>query len=338
MADTFYAQIGANKRNSFLLALLVVALLGLMGLFIGWGVTGDPRAALPSTAIAIAVGLAAALISYYAGDSLVLKTSGAREVTAAEMPQLLNVVRELALAAGIPMPRVYLINDTAPNAFATGRDPQHASVAITTGLLEKLDREELQGVMAHELSHVRNYDIRFSLIVGVLVGSIALLADFFLRFTFWGGGRRGRRESGGDAGGGIAIVIMVVAIALAILAPIASRLVQLAVSRQREYLADASGVELTRNPFGLERALAKITLDTEPLEVANRATQHLYFDNPIKAAAGGTKSLFSTHPAAIDRINRLRELSGQPAVPSAALVLDPAAQGAALRTLGPRAS
>jgi heat shock protein HtpX len=338
MADTFYAQIGANKRNSFLLALLVVALLGLMGLFIGWGVTGDPRAALPSTAIAIAVGLAAALISYFAGDSLVLTTSGAREVTGAEMPQLLNVVRELALAAGIPMPRVYLINDTAPNAFATGRDPQHASVAITTGLLQKLDREELQGVMAHELSHVRNYDIRFSLIVGVLVGSIALLADFFLRFTFWGGGRRGRRDSGGDGGGGIAIVIMVVAIALAILAPIASRLVQLAVSRQREYLADASGVELTRNPVGLERALAKITLDTEPLEVANRATQHLYFDNPIKAAAGGTKSLFSTHPAAIDRINRLRELSGQPAVPSAALVLDPAAQGAALRTLGPRAS
>jgi heat shock protein HtpX len=338
MADTFYAQIGANKRNSFLLALLVVALLGLMGLFIGWGVTGDPRAALPSTAIAIAVGMAAALISYYAGDSLVLTTSGAREVTAGEMPQLLNVVRELALAAGIPMPRVYLINDTAPNAFATGRDPQHASVAITTGLLEKLDREELQGVMAHELSHVRNYDIRFSLIVGVLVGSIALLADFFLRFTFWGGGRRGRRDSGGDSGGGIAIVIMVVAIALAILAPIASRLVQLAVSRQREYLADASGVELTRNPVGLERALAKITLDTEPLEVANRATQHLYFDNPIKAAAGGTKSLFSTHPAAIDRINRLRELSGQPAVPSAALVLDPAAQGAALRTPGPRAS
>ena len=338
MANTFYAQIGANKRNSFLLALLVVVLLGVMGLFIGWGVTGDPRAALPSTAIAIGIGLAAALISYYAGDSLVLTTSGAREVTAQEMPQLVNVVGELAIAAGIPMPRVYLINDTAPNAFATGRDPKHASVAITTGLLQKLDREELQGVMAHELSHVRNYDIRFSLIVGVLVGSIALLADFFLRFTFWGGGRRGRRDSGGDSGNGIAMVIMIVAILLAILAPIASRLVQLAVSRQREYLADASGVELTRNPYGLERALAKITLDTEPLEVANRATQHLYFDNPIKAATGGTKGLFSTHPAALDRINRLRELSGQPPVPDAALVLDAVALGAALRTPGPRAS
>ncbi len=330
MATTFYGQIGANKRNSVLLALLVIVLLGVLGLFIGWGVTGDPRAALPSTVIAIGVGLVAALGSYYLGDSLVLATSGAREVKPSEMPQLVNVVQELAVAASIPMPRVYLINDTAPNAFATGRDPQHASVAITTGLLQKLDREELQGVMAHELSHVRNYDIRFSLIVGVLVGSIALLADFFLRFTFWGGGRRERR-SGGDGGGGIAVVIMVVAILLAILAPIASRLVQLAVSRQREYLADASGVELTRNPYGLERALAKITLDTEPLEVANRATQHLYFDNPIKAATGKSRGLFSTHPPALERINRLRQLTGQPAVSSAALVLDPAAQGAALR-------
>jgi len=338
MATTFYGQIGANKRNSFLLALLVVVLLGILGLFIGWAVTGDPRAALPSMVIAIGVGVVASLVSYYMGDAIVLTTSGAREVTAQEMPQLVNVVQELAVAASIPMPRVYLINDTAPNAFATGRDPQHASVAITTGLVQKLDREELQGVMAHELSHVRNYDIRFSLIVGVLVGSIALLADFFLRFTFWGGGRRGRRDSGGDAGNGIAVVIMIAAILLAILAPIASRLVQLAVSRQREYLADASGVELTRNPYGLERALAKITLDTEPLEVANRATQHLYFDNPIKAATGGSRGLFSTHPPALERINRLRELTGQPPVPNAAMVLDAAAQGVALRTPGPVAS
>ena len=338
MATTFYGQIGANKRNSFLLALLVVVLLGILGLFIGWAVTGDPRAALPSMVIAIGVGVVASLVSYYMGDAIVLTTSGAREVTAQEMPQLVNVVQELAVAASIPMPRVYLINDTAPNAFATGRDPQHASVAITTGLVQKLDREELQGVMAHELSHVRNYDIRFSLVVGVLVGSIALLADFFLRFTFWGGGRRGRRDSGGDAGNGIAVVIMIAAILLAILAPIASRLVQLAVSRQREYLADASGVELTRNPYGLERALAKITLDTEPLEVANRATQHLYFDNPIKAATGGSRGLFSTHPPALERINRLRELTGQPPVPNAAMVLDAAAQGVALRTPGPVAS
>ncbi len=339
MATTFYGQIGANKRNSVVLALAVVVLLGLLGLFIGWGVTGDPRAAVPSTLIAIGVGLLASLVSYYVGDSLVLATSGAREVKPPDQPQLLNVVQELAIAAGLPMPRVYLINDTAPNAFATGRDPAHASVAITTGLLQKLDREELQGVMAHELSHVRNFDIRFSLMVGVLVGSIALLADFFLRFTFWGGmSRRGRSRGSSQGGGGIQVVIMVVAIALAILAPIAARLVQLAVSRQREYLADASGVELTRNPVGLERALAKITLDTEPLEVANRATQHLYFDNPVKAATGSKRGLFSTHPPAIERINRLRQLTGQPPVPDARLVLDPSAQAAYVRTgaAGPR--
>ena len=320
MATTFYSQIGANKRNSVLLAILVILILGVLGLFIGWALFGDPRAAIPSTITAIGLGLLASLVSYFAGDSLVLATSGAKELGPDDLPQLHNVVQEMAIAANVPMPRIYLIDDTAPNAFATGRDPQHASVAITTGLLQKLDREELQGVMAHELSHVRNYDIRFSLLVGVLVGSIALLADFFLRFTFWGGG--GRRSRNSDSGGGgLQVVVFLVAIALAILAPIFARLVQLAVSRQREYLADSSGVELTRNPYGLERALAKITLDTEPLEVANRATQHLYFDNPIKAATGESRGLFSTHPAALDRINRLRQLSGEGPVADPALVL-----------------
>ena len=320
MATTFYQQIGANRRNSVLLALAVVLVLALLGMAIGVAVTGVPEAALPAAALAVGIGLAASLITYYAGDSLVLAVSGAKEVTQQDQPQLLDVIREIALAAGVPMPRVYLIDDTAPNAFATGRDPAHASVAITIGLLQKLDREELQGVMAHELSHVRNYDIRFSLMVGVMVGSIALLADFFLRFSFWGGGRRSSRDSGSGMGG-LGIVIFVVAIVLAILAPIVSRLVQMAVSRQREFLADVSGVELTRNPYGLERALAKISLDTEPLEVANRATQHLYFENPIKAATGTSRSLFSTHPPAIDRINRLRELSGLPPVASPETVL-----------------
>ena len=328
---TFYDQIGANRRNSVLLALAVIVILGLLGTAIGIAATGAVEAGLLSAGIAVGVGLLASLISYYAGDSLVLSVSGAKEVTEQDQPQLLNVVREMATAANVPMPRVYLINDTAPNAFATGRDPKHASVAITIGLLQKLDREELQGVMAHELSHVRNYDIRFSLMVGVLVGSIALLADFFLRFTFWGGGRRSsNRDSGG---GGLQIVFFVVAILLAILAPIAARLVQMAVSRQREYLADAAGVELTRNPYGLARALAKISLDKEPLEVANRATQHLYFENPVKAASGKSRSLFSTHPAALDRINRLRELSGLPPTASADAIL-----GAAPRVGGPRPS
>ena len=319
---TFYDQIGQNRRNSVLLALVVIVLLGLLGLFIGWAVTGDPSAALPSTGIAIVVGLVASLFSYYLGDSLVLSVSGAKEVDERTQPQLINVVREMSIAANVPMPRVYLIDDTAPNAFATGRDPQHASVAITIGLLQKLDREELQGVLAHELSHVRNYDIRFSVMVGVLVGSIALLADFFLRFTFWGGGRRGGdRDRGG--GGGLQVVIFVVAIVLAILAPIMARLVQMAVSRQREYLADASGVELTRNPYGLERALAKIAMDPEPLEVANRATQHLYFENPIKGVSSRSSNLFSTHPPVLDRINRLRQLSGERPVGDAAMVLAP---------------
>jgi heat shock protein HtpX len=323
---TFYDQIGQNRRNSVLLALAVVGLLGLLGLLIGWAVTGDPRAAIPSTAIAITLGLIASLFSYFLGDSLVLTVSGAKEVDENTQPQLINVVREIALAANVPVPRVYLIDDTAPNAFATGRDPKHASVAITIGLLQKLDREELQGVIAHEMSHVRNFDIRFSLMVGVLVGSIALLADFFLRFSFWGGGRSRNRDSGG--GGGLQVVIFLLAITLAILAPIMARLVQMSISRQREYLADASGVELTRNPAGLEQALAKIALDTEPLEVANRATQHLYFENPIKPADGRSSNLFSTHPPVMDRINRLRALQGQPPIQSPELVLGVAASPA----------
>jgi heat shock protein HtpX len=272
-------------------------------------VTGDPRAAIPSLIGAIIIGLVAALASYYLGDSLVLTVSGAKEVTKETAPQLINVVQEMAIASNVPMPRVYLIDDTAPNAFATGRDPTHASVAITTGLLQKLDREELQGVMAHELSHVRNYDIRFSLLVGVLVGSVALLADFFLRFSFWGGG--GRRRGGDRDGGGAQAIVFLIALMLAIVAPIAARLVQLAISRQREFLADASAVELTRNPVGLEQALAKIAADQEVLEVANRATQHLYFENPIKKFEQRSSNLFDTHPPVLDRVNRLRSLSGQ---------------------------
>jgi len=250
--------------------------------------------------------------SYFAGDKLVLATSGAREVSQESAPQLMNVVQELALAAHLPMPKVYIIDDTAPNAFATGRDPAHASVAITTGLLQKLDREELQGVLGHELSHVRNLDIRFTLLVAVLVGSIALLADFFLRFTFWSGVAGGRRSSRRDeGGGGLQVVFLIVGLVLAVIAPIIARAVQLAVSRQREYLADASSVEMTRNPYGLERALAKIAQDQEVLEVANRATQHLYIVNPIKKFESRASGLMSTHPPILDRINRLRALTGE---------------------------
>ncbi|HET7472525.1 MAG TPA: M48 family metalloprotease [Candidatus Limnocylindrales bacterium] len=310
MADTFYNQIAANRRNSFLLALIVIALFGALGFSIGYALSGSASGAVAVMIGALVLGGLLSVGSYFGGDSLVLSVSGAQEVDETSAPQLLNVVREMAIAANVPMPKVYVIDDTAPNAFATGRDPKHASVAITTGLLQKLDREELQGVMGHELSHVRNFDIRFALLVGVLVGSIALLADFFLRFTFWGGGGRRSRDDDRGGGGGIQVIFFVVAIVLSILAPIAARLVQLAVNRQREYLADASSVQLTRNPYGIERALAKISTDQEVLEVANRATQHMYFTNPIKKFEERASGLFSTHPATLDRINRLRELTG----------------------------
>src|SRR3954454_10092521 len=197
MAETFYDQIAQNRRHSVFLSLVVIALFGVLGFAIGYAITGYTAGAVGVMVLALLLGSLAAVGSYFGGDSLVLSVSGAKEVDETSAPQLLNVVHEMALAANVPMPKVYVIDDTAPNAFATGRDPKHASVAITSGLLEKLDREELQGVMGHELSHVRNFDIRFALLVGVLVGSIALLADFFLRFTFWGGRRRSREDRGG---------------------------------------------------------------------------------------------------------------------------------------------
>ncbi len=307
--QSFYDQIGSNKRQSLLLAAFVVVVLGVLGYVIGFAISGSVGGGIVATALALVVGSLSGVATYFGGDKLVLTTSGARPVDEASAPQLMNVVREMAIAANVPMPAVYIIDDSAPNAFATGRDPEHASVAVTSGLLDKLDREELQGVLGHELSHVRNFDIRFTLVVAVMVGAIAILADFFLRFTFWGGGRRSNDREGG---GGAQAVIFVVAIVLAILAPIIARFIQLAVSRQREYLADASSVELTRNPYGLERALAKISGDQEVLEVANRGTQHMYFTNPIKKFEERSSGLMSTHPPILDRINRLRQLTGEP--------------------------
>jgi heat shock protein HtpX len=310
--QTFHQQIAANRRRSLLLVFIVTGLLASLGFAIGYAVSGVLEGGYVAIGIAVVIALLMTSVSYFAGDSLVLAAAQARQVTERDAPQLINVVRELSIAANVPLPRVYLINDTAPNAFATGRDAKHASLAVTTGLLEKLDREELQGVIGHELSHVRNLDIRFALLVGVLVGSIVLLSDFFLRFTFWGGGRGRSSGRGRDGGGALLIIIFVIAIVLAILAPIVARFVQLAVSRQREYLADASSVEITRNPYGLERALLKISSDREVLEVANRATQHLYFVNPIKKWEDRASGLMATHPPIIERVNRLRALSGSP--------------------------
>ena len=306
---TFFREIDRNRRNSILLVAIVVVVLAALGAAIGYA-TGFGWGGV---IMAVVVAALMSVGSYFAGDSLVLASSGAREVDPAAPPeaykQLVNVVTEMRLASGLPMPRLYVIPDSAPNAFATGRDPKHASVAATTGLLEKLDREELQGVMAHEMSHVGNLDIRFALLVGVLVGSIALLSDWFLRFTFWGGGRGRDNDRGG--GGGAAAILMVAALVLAIIAPLIGRAVQLAVSRSRESLADVSAVELTRNPLGLARALQRISADPEVLEVANRATQHLFIVNPIKSFEKRASGLWETHPPVTERIRDLERIAGQ---------------------------
>jgi heat shock protein HtpX len=296
-----YNAISANKRNSFFITVAMTAVLIVLGYLLGtyWG------SGYAGVAIAFMLALIMSLSAYYSGDKMVLAISRAKRIEKKDYPQLFNVIEELAIAGGLPMPAVYVIDDTAPNAFATGRDPKHASVAITTGLMQKLTRDELQGVMAHELSHVGNRDILYATMVGILVGSIVMMSDFFLRSFFWGGGRRRRSNSQGGAAGAI---LLIVAIVLAVLTPIFAKLLQLAVSRQREYLADASAAKLTRYPEGLASALEKIAGDREVLEVANRATQHLYIVNPIKPFEKRSSNLFSTHPPIGDRIARLRAM------------------------------
>jgi len=299
--SSMYTSISANKRNSFFITIAITAFLIVLGYFLGvyWG------SGYAGVAISFLLALIMSLAAYYSGDKMVLAISRAKRIEKRDYPQLFNVIEELSVAGGLPMPAIYVIDDTAPNAFATGRNPQHASVAITTGLMQKLNRDELQGVMAHELSHVGNRDILYATMVGVLVGSIAMISDFFLRSFFWSGGRRRRSD---EKGGGIGAILVIVAIALAILAPICAKLLQLAVSRQREYLADASAAMLTRYPEGLASALEKIAGDKEVLEVANRATQHLYIVNPIKPFEKRASSLFSTHPPIEERIARLRAM------------------------------
>ena len=304
---TFRDRISANKRNSLLLILVFIAFVAVFGYVIGFAWVGDPTGALFGLALAFVVGTISGLVTYYGGARMVLAASQAREVKHDEAPVLYNVVEEMALAGGLTMPKIYIIDDTATNAFATGRDPEHASVAVTSGLLEKLDRDELQGVMAHEMAHVGNLDIRYAMLVGVLVGTTVLISDFFLRSLWFGGGRRMGGNRGGG-GGQIQLIMMLVGILLAIVAPIFARLLQLSISRQREYLADATAVKLTRNPKGLADALEKISADKEVLEVANRATAHLYIANPIKKFEKRAKGLFSTHPPIEERVQILRSL------------------------------
>jgi len=324
---TFFNEIDRNRRDSWLLVGAVIVVLGVLGGLIGYA-TGFGWAGV---VVAVVVALVMSIGSYYAGDGLVLASSGAQEVPVANPPdqykQLVNVVTEMSLAAGTPVPRVYVVDDTAPNAFATGRDPQHASIAATTGLLEKMDREELQGVIGHEMSHVRNFDIRFALLVGVLVGSIALISDWFLRYTFWFGGGRRSSSDNDRGGGGLQAILFIVALVLAVIAPIIGRVVQLAVSRRREELADVSSVDLTRNPVGLARALRTISDDPEVLEVANRATQHLYIVNPIKSFEQRSKSMWDTHPPIAERIHILERIAGQMGVQFPPALDQPGANG-----------
>ncbi len=303
-----YEQIARNRRASWLLAGLVVAILAVLGFAIGYAAVGGTQGGIGLLGVFGVVAILWSVIGYYSGDKMVLAVSGARKVTHADEPRLFNVVEEMTIAAGLPqVPAVYVLEDPAPNAFAAGRDPQHASIAVTRGLMERLDREQLQGVVAHEMSHIRNYDIRFQTLVGVLVGMVALVADFFLRWSFWGG--MGRRRGGGGSGGdqGQAI-FMIVALVLALLAPLAAYAVQFAVSRRRESLADASAVELTRNPLGLARALHAIAADPRPLKSANRATAHLYIENPLKKTKEAT-GVFDTHPPVRQRIAVLLEMA-----------------------------
>src|SRR5215217_7087392 len=303
---TFRERIAVNRRNSVLLISAFLAFVAVFGYVIGYAWIGDPVGALFGLALAFVVGTISGIVTYYAGGRMVLAASRAREITHDDAPVLFNVVEEMTIAAGLPMPKVYIIDDEAPIAFATGRDPENAAVAVTSGLLEKLDRDELQGVIAHEMSHVGNFDIRYAMLVGVLVGTTVLISDFFLRGLWFGGGGRGGGRGGG--GGYIQLIMLVVAIVLAILAPLFARLLQLSISRQREYLADASAVRLTRNPKGLADALQKISGDREVLEAANRATAHLYIVNPVKSFEKRAKGLFSTHPPIGERIEILRSM------------------------------
>ncbi len=298
-----YDRVDANRRNTVLLLLVFVALLATasiaMGILVGLPYPFAPLLIIPF--------LIVALVSYYSSSRVALAISQAREVSKDDEPELLRTVENLCIGAGLPMPKVYVIEDGSPNAFATGRDPDHAAIAVTRGLLKKLDKLELEAVIAHELSHVGNYDIRVMTIVVVLVGLSALMADFALRLTFYGAGRRSSNR--GRGGGAAVAIIYAIALLAVILTPIAAQLIRFAVSRQREFLADASGALLCRNPDALARALEKIAADPDPLEVANKATAHLYINNPLREHKSLLNGMFATHPPIEERVRLLRAMT-----------------------------
>ena len=298
-----YEQIAANKRKSVVLVTfflcLIFALAAVLAELAGMGRAGIVAA------LVIAGGVS--MIGYYGSDNITLAISKARPATKEEFPYLYNVVEGLALAAGVPAPRCYVIDDTAPNAFATGHNPKNAVICVTTGLLAKMDRAELEGVVAHEMSHIKNLDIRLMTLTVVMIGVVALLSDWIMRSFLWGG--RGRRRIGSsDDKNGAGAILLVFGVVLAVLSPLIAQLIRLAISRKREFLADASGVMLTRYPPGLASALRKLAADTEPLEAANKATAHLYIVNPLLDHKGALNKLFSTHPPIEERIAALEKM------------------------------
>lgn len=298
-----YEQIASNKRKSIFLIFFFLVLIAALGWVFGQITEFGTYALIPAVVIALIMTWG----SYYYSDKIVLAVSKARPVSKQEYPYLYNIVEGLALAAGLPKPRCYVIDDTAPNAFASGRNPEKAVVVVTEGLLKKLNRAELEGVIAHEMSHIKNYDIRVQTLAVVMVGVVVLLSDWILRSFLWGGRRRrSSNKSSGNAGA----ILIIIALALAILSPLIAQLLKMAVSRKREFLADANGAMLTRYPPGLASALKKISADKEPLEVANKATAHMYIINPLKDHKGGAgmAKLFSTHPPIEERIAALEKM------------------------------
>ncbi len=302
-----YEQIASNKRRTWLLVAGAFVLLGLVGYALGvWQGSGPA-----GLVIALGIALVMSIGSYRYGDRIVLASTRAREATREDHPRLHNIVEGLSIAAGIPKPRVYVVPERAPNAFATGRDPEHASIAVTEGLLETMNRVELEGVIGHELAHVVDRDILVGTVVATLVGAVILLSEFFMR-TWWWGGMRGRRGGGGGGAGGAGAVLFAVGFVLLILAPVFAQVIRFSVSRQREYLADAQGALLTRYPPGLASALRKIgAASGVPMRSANNATAHLWLSQPSRLEGdriGTVERLFSSHPPIEERIERLEEM------------------------------
>jgi len=300
MPMDFYKQISDNKRMTYFLFLAFFVLIGVLAFLFSYLLGGFNIYGLSYFMIFGFLTIIFALVSYYTCDSIVTFVSGAKEAPQEQFKQLHNIIEEMCIAGGIKKPRVFVIDDTAINAFATGRDPEHSVVCVTTGSLTRLSRDELQGVIAHELSHIKNYDIRTMTIATVLVGVAVLLSDLILRFAFYSKGSSDSKDSK------FFIILLVVAIILAALTPIIAELIKLSVSRKREFMADAGSAELTRNPLGLASALEKINKDKEPLEAANKATAHLYIADPLKGQKLFMASWFSTHPPIEERISALK--------------------------------